>query len=54
VRDLLLLSEDGSGYLRVREHVTTGPYVENLSSHAVTNFGMVKSLMDEGNKVCLQ
>jgi hypothetical protein len=52
VRDLLPASGDGgsSGYLRVREHARTGPYVENLSSHPVENYEMVRDLMDEGNK----
>ena len=36
---------------QVREHSLTGPYVENLSTHAVTDFQMVKALMDEGDKL---
>lgn len=50
VRDLLNPSNQRK--LRVREHATTGPYVEDLSFHAVDNFDMVKALMEEGNKVC--
>eukprot|EP00050_Salpingoeca_kvevrii_P011322 m.14481 g.14481 ORF g.14481 m.14481 type:complete len:1097 (+) comp3373_c0_seq1:389-3679(+) len=49
VRDLLGTEEVGR--LRVREHSSTGPYVENLTSHAVTNFENIKSLMEEGNKM---
>lgn len=49
VKDLL---SAGSGHsLRVRENISTGPYVENLSSHAVTDFDLVKTLMEDGNKV---
>ena len=51
VRDLLASSADSTGFLRVREHVTTGPYVQNLSSHAVTDFETIKDLMHDGNKV---
>lgn len=49
VRDLL--SADQQKKPRVREHAITGPYVEDLTSHAVTNFEMINALMDEGNKV---
>ncbi|CAL8257953.1 unnamed protein product [Lota lota] len=37
------------GGLRVREHPTDGPYVENLSRHVVHDFGDVKELMASGN-----
>lgn len=37
VKDLLGPHSAGHG-LRVREHRTLGPYVENLSQHAVSNF----------------
>lgn len=47
-----LLNSSGKGKLKVREHKSTGPYVENLTSHAVKDFDMVKQLMDDGNKVC--
>ena len=49
VRDLLSVNTNRK--LRVREHASTGPYVEDLSSHAVTNFEQVKALMDDGDKV---
>ena len=53
VRDLLMLNGETNSYLRVREHASTGPYVQNLSSHAVTSFDSVKELMEEGNKVII-
>ena len=47
-----LLAPGGSGTnLRVREHKTTGPYVEGLTPHAVTDFAGVRRLIDQGNKV---
>eukprot|EP00042_Codosiga_hollandica_P037957 m.304469 g.304469 ORF g.304469 m.304469 type:complete len:1251 (-) comp55270_c1_seq1:55-3807(-) len=49
VRDLL--SADQRKKPKVREHAITGPYVEDLTSHAVTNFEMISALMDEGNKL---
>lgn len=49
VRDLLNPSNKGS--LKVREHPTLGPYVENLSKCAVENFDDIERLMDEGTKV---
>lgn len=49
VRDLLDASAKRK--LRVREHKLTGPYVENLSTHAVSNFAMVRALMMEGDKL---
>eukprot|EP00038_Savillea_parva_P009268 m.182364 g.182364 ORF g.182364 m.182364 type:complete len:1142 (+) comp15512_c0_seq1:275-3700(+) len=49
VRDLL--NPSSTKKLRVREHSLTGPYVENLSTHAVSDFKMVKALMDEGDKL---
>ncbi|GAA5992753.1 hypothetical protein JCM10908_006917 [Rhodotorula pacifica] len=48
VRDLLNPSNKGS--LKVREHPTLGPYVENLSKCAVQNFVDIERLMDEGTK----
>ncbi|GAA5877032.1 hypothetical protein JCM3774_006880 [Rhodotorula dairenensis] len=48
VRDLLNPSNKGS--LKVREHPTLGPYVENLSKCAVQNFEDIERLMDEGTK----
>ena len=50
VRDLLNPSSQQP--LKVREHQSTGPYVEGLSSHAVTSFDNVKTLMSDGDKVC--
>lgn len=46
VRDLL--NPSSTKKLKVREHSLTGPYVESLSTHAVSDFAMVKKLMDEG------
>lgn len=39
------------GNLKVREHPTLGPYVENLSKCAVQTFEDIEHLMDEGTKV---
>eukprot|EP00054_Salpingoeca_dolichothecata_P027107 m.197133 g.197133 ORF g.197133 m.197133 type:complete len:1089 (-) comp25865_c0_seq2:49-3315(-) len=49
VRDLLNPSNHRK--LKVREHSSTGPYVEDLTSHAVSNYAMVEQLMNEGNKM---
>jgi kinesin family protein 1 len=48
VRDLLNPSTKGN--LRVREHPSTGPYVEDLAKLAVRSFEEIENLMDEGNK----
>ncbi|GAA5864258.1 hypothetical protein JCM1840_006717 [Sporobolomyces johnsonii] len=48
VRDLLNPSNKGG--LKVREHPTLGPYVENLSKCAVQSFQDIEHLMDEGTK----
>lgn len=48
VRDLL--SPKNKGNLRVREHPLLGPYVEDLSKLAVTNYQDIHDLIDEGNK----
>lgn len=48
VRDLLNPKSKGS--LRVREHPIMGPYVEDLSKMAVTNYNDIADLMDTGNK----
>jgi kinesin family protein 1 len=48
VRDLL--NPKSKGNLRVREHPSTGPYVEELSRLVVSNFSDVALLMDQGNK----
>ena len=48
VRDLL--NPKMKGQLRVREHPLLGPYVEDLAKLAVTSYGNINELMDEGNK----
>jgi kinesin family member 1 len=48
VRDLL--NPATKGHLKVREHPSTGPYVEDLAKLAVRSFGEIENLMDEGNK----
>ncbi|XP_014260255.1 kinesin-like protein unc-104 isoform X8 [Cimex lectularius] len=48
VRDLL--NPKNKGNLRVREHPLLGPYVEDLSKLAVTNYEDIHNLIDEGNK----
>ncbi|KAF2679363.1 kinesin-domain-containing protein [Lentithecium fluviatile CBS 122367] len=48
VRDLLNPSTKGN--LRVREHPSTGPYVEDLAKLVVRSFSEIEHLMDEGNK----
>ncbi|KIX01315.1 uncharacterized protein Z518_09040 [Rhinocladiella mackenziei CBS 650.93] len=48
VRDLLNPATKGN--LRVREHPSTGPYVEDLAKLAVRSFKEIENLMDEGNK----
>lgn len=49
VRDLLNPSNKGA--LKVREHPSLGPYVEDLAKLIVTSFREIENLMDEGNKV---
>lgn len=51
VRDLL--NPRNKGNLKVREHPSLGPYVEDLSKLVVSSFADVESLMDEGNKVSM-
>lgn len=51
VRDLL--NPRNKGNLRVREHPSLGPYVEDLSRLVVEDYGQMMTLMDEGNKVSL-
>lgn len=41
-----------SSNLKVREHPSLGPYVEDLSRLVVRNYDDMLLLMDEGNKVC--
>ncbi|KIY45170.1 kinesin-domain-containing protein [Fistulina hepatica ATCC 64428] len=48
VRDLL--NPKNTGNLRVREHPSLGPYVEDLSKLVVTSYDEMMTLMDEGNK----
>ena len=48
VRDLLNPSTKGN--LKVREHPSTGPYVEDLAKLVVRSFPEIQHLMDEGNK----
>ncbi|KAL9633765.1 MAG: hypothetical protein Q9164_004504, partial [Protoblastenia rupestris] len=48
VRDLL--NPANKGNLKVREHPSTGPYVEDLAKLAVRSFEEIENLMDEGNK----
>ncbi|KAH7326093.1 kinesin heavy chain [Stachybotrys elegans] len=48
VRDLLNPSTKGN--LKVREHPSTGPYVEDLAKLVVSGFQEIENLMDEGNK----
>ncbi|ODQ49644.1 kinesin-domain-containing protein [Saitoella complicata NRRL Y-17804] len=50
VRDLLNPNPKAKTHLKVREHPTLGPYVEDLSKLAVTSYASVSSLMDAGNK----
>ncbi|KAI9819529.1 MAG: kinesin-like protein Klp8 [Pycnora praestabilis] len=48
VRDLLNPATKGN--LKVREHPSTGPYVEDLAKLVVRSFQEIANLMDEGNK----
>ncbi len=48
VRDLL--NPKNKGNLKVREHPSLGPYVEDLSKLVVASFRDIENLMDEGNK----
>jgi hypothetical protein len=52
VRDLFVLktARGPSVNLKVREHPTTGTYVEGLSSAEVKSFKEVKKLLDKGNE----
>lgn len=53
VKDLLGHSSSNAGHgLRVREHKTLGPYVEDLSQHPVANYEEIKvSINLHGNKI---
>ncbi|KAF0534302.1 kinesin-domain-containing protein [Gigaspora margarita] len=48
VRDLL--NPKHKGNLKVREHPTLGPYVEDLSKLIANSFQDIENLIDEGNK----
>ncbi|KAG8881779.1 kinesin-like protein Klp8 [Tulasnella sp. 331] len=48
VRDLL--NPRNKGNLKVREHPSLGPYVEDLSKLVVAGYDEMMNLMDEGNK----
>ncbi|XP_072479675.1 stAR-related lipid transfer protein 9 isoform X2 [Notamacropus eugenii] len=49
VRDLLKQPDQKKPYtLRVREHPETGPYVQGLSQHVVTNSRQIIGLLEEG------
>ncbi|XP_074921545.1 stAR-related lipid transfer protein 9 isoform X3 [Chelonoidis abingdonii] len=49
VRDLLKQSNQKKPYtLRVREHPETGPYVQGLSQHLVTDYKQAIGLLEEG------
>src|SRR5437868_11374548 len=48
VRDLLNPATKGN--LKVREHPSTGPYVEDLAKLVVGSFQEIENLMDKGNK----
>lgn len=45
-----LLNPGTKGNLKVREHPSTGPYVEDLAKLVVGSFNEIENLMDEGNK----
>lgn len=49
VRDLL--NPQNKGNLKVREHPSLGPYVEDLSKLVVSGHEDIERLIDEGNKV---
>lgn len=45
-----LLNPKNKGNLKVREHPSLGPYVEDLSRLLVNTYDDIDSLLDEGNK----
>ena len=45
-----MLNPKNTGNLRVREHPSLGPYVEDLSKLVVSSYDEMMTLMDEGNK----
>lgn len=46
-----MLNPKNKGNLKVREHPSLGPYVEDLIKLVVENYAQMMTLMDEGNKV---
>lgn len=48
-----MLNPKNKGNLKVREHPSLGPYVEDLSKLVVENYSQMMTLMDEGNKVSI-
>uniref|UniRef100_A0A914XCF0 Kinesin-like protein unc-104 n=1 Tax=Plectus sambesii TaxID=2011161 RepID=A0A914XCF0_9BILA len=50
VRDLLDPHGSSKRNLKVREHKIFGPYVDGLSTLAVSSYEQIASLMEEGNK----
>ena len=46
-----MLNPKNKDNLRVREHPSLGPYVEDLSRLVVEDYSQMMTLMDEGNKV---
>lgn len=51
VKDLLGESEQRGHVLKIREHRVTGPYVENLSQHVVTDYAAIQAYIDRGNRL---
>lgn len=49
VRDLLAETPNSGHSLRVREHRTLGPYVEELSQHSVSNYDEILMCINRGN-----
>lgn len=44
-----LLAKNSTHNLKVREHPTTGPYVQDLSKHLVGEYRDILRLMEQGN-----
>ncbi|XP_043220342.1 kinesin-like protein KIF14 [Amphibalanus amphitrite] len=51
IRDLLAASDDKRSGLRVREHPSLGPHVVGLTAVAVDGWPLMRSLMDQGNRL---
>ena len=45
-----MLNPKNKSNLRVREHPSLGPYVEDLSKLVVQDYGQMMNMMDDGNK----